>query len=164
MDVSFPVQPIQHLVPAHFDNEPPPYLICSGLVFTVLSVPYLDAKGAWDEFYSGSVTYLQGLVNQPPSSAGDEVVVLAQVLAHHDNLGYEDLTDLRLLKFNGQPVRSLRHLNELISTSNGDFFTFEFAPEDGGRMIVLERENNELATKEVCREHSIGSAYCNANR
>ncbi|EJK64737.1 hypothetical protein THAOC_14498, partial [Thalassiosira oceanica] len=158
LEVSFPVQPIQHLVPAHFDNEPPPYLICSGLVFTVLSVPYLDAKGAWDEFYSESVTYLQGLVNQPPSSAGDQVVVLAQVLAHRDNLGYEDLTDLRLLKFNGQSVRSLRHLNELITTSNGDFLIFEFAPEDGGRMIILERENNERATKEVCHEHSIGVA------
>ena len=49
IDVSFPVSPIKSLVPSHFNNEPPPYVICSGFVFTALSVPYLEAKGAWND-------------------------------------------------------------------------------------------------------------------
>mmetsp|Transcript_23201 Transcript_23201/g.50229 ORF Transcript_23201/g.50229 Transcript_23201/m.50229 type:complete len:591 (+) Transcript_23201:102-1874(+) len=157
-EVSFPVSPINSLVPSHFNNEPPPYLICSGFVFTALSVPYLEAKSAWSDYYTDNVSYLLGMVNAPLEQEGDEVVVLAQVLAHRANLGYENHYDLHLLKFNDVDVRSLRHLNELISESAGPFMTFEFAPKDGGGMlVVLDRDTNDRVTKEICSEHSIGS-------
>ena len=159
MEVSIPVSPVKHLVPSHYDNRPPPYLICSGFVFTALSVPYLDAKGAWDDFYTGNVSYLLGLVHMPLEQKDDEVVVLTQVLAHPTNLGYEHLIDLHLLKFDGIAVKSLGHLNSLISECEKEFMTFEFAPEDGGRLIVMERALSEHATKDVCEEHSIGSHY-----
>ena len=35
----------------------------------------------------------------------------------------------------------------------------EFAPEEGGRLIVMERALSEQATEDVCKEHSIGSHY-----
>ena len=159
MAVSFPVCPIKSLVPSHFSNAPPPYLICSGFVFTALSVPYLEAKGAWNDFCGENVSYLLGLVNAPLKQEEDEVVVLAQVLAHRGNLGYENFFDLHLLKFNDVEVRSLRHLNELIDKSEGPFMTFEFAPEDGGRLIVLDRATNDQVTKEVCSEHAIGTPF-----
>ena len=164
MEVSCSVAPIKHLVPSHFCNNegmsvPPPYLICSGLVFTALSVPYLEAKGAWSDYYTDSISYLLGLVNSPLKEEGDEVVVLAQVLAHRANLGYENCFDLHLLKFNDIEVRSLRHLNELIDESKGKFMTFEFAPKDGGRLVVLDRGKNDQVTEEVCSEHSIGAPF-----
>mmetsp|Transcript_26623 Transcript_26623/g.53351 ORF Transcript_26623/g.53351 Transcript_26623/m.53351 type:complete len:573 (+) Transcript_26623:75-1793(+) len=162
MEVSIPVSPIKDLVPSHYNNKPPPYLICSGFVFTALSVPYLDAKGAWDDFYTENVSYLLGLVHTPLKQKGDEVVVLAQVLAHDANLGYEHWIDLHLLKFNGVEVKSLGHLNDLISENmrkEEQFMTFEFAPEEGGRLIVIERALSEQATEDVCKEHSIGSHY-----
>jgi len=156
IDVSFPVSPIKSLVPSHFNNEPPPYVICSGFVFTALSVPYLEAKGAWSDYYTDNVSYLLSLVHEPLKRDGDEVVVLAQVLAHRANLGYENLYDIRLLKFNDVEVRSLCHLEGLIGESTGRFMSFEFAPEDGGRLVVLDREANDQVTREVCSEHSIG--------
>eukprot|EP00986_Skeletonema_menzelii_P015171 scaffold11190_cov156-Skeletonema_menzelii.AAC.1 len=159
MEVAIPVSPVKHLVPSHYNNRPPPYLICSGFVFTALSVPYLDAKGAWDDFYTEDVSYLLGLVHTPLKQEGDEVVVLTQVLAHEANLGYEHLIDLHLLKFNGVEVKSLGHLNTLISENEEQFMTFEFAPEEGGRLIVMERALCEQATEDVCKEHSIGSHY-----
>ena len=162
MEVSIPVSPIKDLVPSHYNNKPPPYLICSGFVFTALSVPYLDAKGAWDDFYTEDVSYLLGLVHTPLKQKGDEVVVLAQVLAHEANLGYEHWIDLHLLKFNGVEVKSLGHLNDLISENmrkEEQFMTFEFAPGEGGRLIVMERALSEQATEDVCKEHSIGSHY-----
>ena len=159
MEVSIPVSPVIDLVPSHYKNKPPPYLICSGFVFTALSVPYLDAKGAWDDFYTENVSYLLGLVHTPLKQKGDEVVVLTQVLAHEANLGYEHLIDLHLLKFNGFEVKSLGHLNTLISENEERFMTFEFAPEDGGRLIVMDRALCEQATQDVCKEHSIGSHY-----
>lgn len=156
IEVSFPVSPIKSLVPSHFNNEPPPYVICSGFVFTALSVPYLEAKGAWSDYYTDNVSYLLSLVHEPLKHDGDEVVVLAQVLAHRANLGYENLYDIHLLKFNDVEVRSLAHLKELISESTGQFMTFEFAPKDGGRLVVLDRETNDRVTREICSEHSIG--------
>lgn len=159
MDVSIPLLPIKHLVPSHYNNKPPPYLICSGFVFTALSVPYLEAKGAWDNFYTDDVSYLASLVNAPLKQKGDEVVVLAQVLAHQANLGYENFIDLHLLKYNDVEVRCLRHLQELISESTGPFMTFEFSPKDGGRLIVLEHEMSKQATADVCAEHSIGAPF-----
>ena len=155
MEIKFPVSPVKSLVPSHFNNEPPPYFICSGLVFTALSVPYLEAKGAWSDYYSNSVSYLLGLLHSPLKQEGDEVVVLSQVLAHRANLGYENYFDLHLLKYNNVDVRSLAHLKELVNESTGPFMVFEFAPEDSGRLVVLDREANDQVTKEVCSEHSI---------
>jgi hypothetical protein len=164
ISVSFPVSPIKSLVPSHFNNEPPPYVICSGFVFTALSVPYLEAKGAWSDYYTDNVSYLLSLVHEPLKQDGDEVVVLAQVLAHRANLGYESLYDIHLLKFNDVDVRSLGHLKELIGESRGQFMTFEFAPKDGGRLVVLDRETNDRVTREICSEHSIGKPYVLRNR
>lgn len=159
IDVSFPVSPIKSLVPSHFNNKPPPYLIASGLCFTCLSIPYLEKKHAWSDFYTDNVSYLLGLVNKPLKQEGDEVVVLAQVLAHRANRGYEHFFDLHLLKFNDIEVRSLLHLKDLVDNSNAEYMTFEFAPKDGGRIVVLDRVNNEQVTKEVCGEHSIGKHF-----
>mmetsp|Transcript_1402 Transcript_1402/g.2862 ORF Transcript_1402/g.2862 Transcript_1402/m.2862 type:complete len:614 (+) Transcript_1402:72-1913(+) len=159
MDVQIPLLPVKHLVPSHFNNKPPPYLICSGFVFTALSVPYLNAKGAWDDYYTDNVSYLLGLANSPLEKDGDEVVVLAQVLAHKANLGYENYVDLHLIKFNDVEVRCLRHLHELISESTGPFMKFEFAPKEGGRLIVLDRALNDQATNDVCAEHSISTCF-----
>lgn len=159
MEVSIPVSPVKHLVPSHYDNTPPPYLIVSGFVFTALSVGYLDAKGAFDDYYTNDVSYLLGLVDAPRKQEDDEVVVLTQVLAHETNLGYEHLIDLHLLKYNGVEVNSLDHLNNLIKESEEQYMTFEFAPEEGGRLIVMEKAVCDQATKDVCKEHSIASPY-----
>jgi S1-C subfamily serine protease len=159
MDVSVPLTPMDALVPSHFHNKPPPYLICSGFVFTALSVPYLEAKGAWDDYYSDSVSHLLGLVHTPLQQKGDEVVVLSQVLAHKANLQYENYMDLHLLEFNGIEVKSLVHLQQLIDESTGPFMTFQFAPKDGGKFVVLDHENHGGTTKAVCEEHSIGAPF-----
>lgn len=150
-----PVSIPKRFVPSHWSNQPPPYLIVSGLVFTVLSRPYLEACDAWDNFVSNNVSYLLCLADKAMEQEGDQVVVLVQVLAHRQNLGYDRLTDLHLEKVNGERVRSLRHLNALIQESSDEFLRFEFA---GNRIIVLERSHVESSTKEVCEEHSIRRA------
>jgi len=51
----------QKVVPHHWDNQAPPYLVCGGLVFTCLSLPYLHAEGAFERFQSTELTYLAHL-------------------------------------------------------------------------------------------------------
>eukprot|EP00977_Amphora_coffeiformis_P025424 scaffold19753_cov231-Amphora_coffeaeformis.AAC.2 len=146
------------LVPAHFDNRPPPYMIVGGLVFTPLSVPYLFASNAWDEYVSDNVSYLLGKWHSSKQEENDEVVVLSHVLAHQENLGFDTLGDLHLEKCNGEKVRSLNHLKRLLEDCTEQFVRFEFAPNK--QIMVLEHANLERVTQEVCAEHSIPKPSC----
>ena len=158
MDLECPVSIRRRLVPSHFENHPPPYLIVGGFVFTALSIPFLDASDAWREFVSENMSFLLGKVKQPLQRHTDQVVILPQVLAHRSNLGYDKLSDLVLEKVNGQTVHSLEHLKQILDHDNDhDFLTFEFKP--GNEIVVLERSQVEQATKDVCREHSILRPY-----
>ena len=69
-----------------------------------------------------------------------QIVVMASVLAHRANLGFEELRDLHLSHFNGQPVRSLSHLVELVSAASTEqereHMRFEFEP--SGHVVVVE--------------------------
>jgi hypothetical protein len=159
MDVKVPLTRIPSLVPSHYNNKPPPFLICSGFVFTALSVPYLEAKDAWGDYYSDSVSHLLGLVHEPLKQRGDEVVVLSQVLAHKSNLGYEHLMDLHLIEFNGVEVRCLRHLQQMIDESTEPFMSFQFSPKETGRLVVMDRKINDKVTEDVCSEHCIGMPF-----
>jgi hypothetical protein len=154
LEMDVPVGILSRLVPTHYNNQPPPYMIVMGLVFTALSVPYLDAANAWGDYMSDNISYLLGKMNEPLEREYDEVVILAQVLAHRENLGYDKYSDLHLTKFNGEKVRSLNHLKRLLDECQETFLRFEFAP-DGSRIVVLERSSMERVTREVCAEHSI---------
>ena len=53
------------------------------------------------------------------------MVVLSQVLADETTLGYEDQCNLRLLKFNQQPVRNLRHLADMVYRCKEGYMRFD---------------------------------------
>jgi S1-C subfamily serine protease len=155
LDVPVGIYP--KLVPAHFDNQPPPYVIVGGLVFTALSVPYLFASEAWESYVSDSVSYLLGKWRDPVEQPTDQLVLLSHVLAHKENLGYDTLGDLHLEKINNQKVRSLAHMKHLIDECTEEFLRFEFAPNN--YVVVLERCHLDNTTKEVCEEHSIPKPF-----
>ena len=157
IDLDCPVGISKRLVPTHWTNRPPPYVVVGGLVFTALSVPYLDSCGAWDHYVSANVSYLSTLVHRTLERETDQVVILIQVLAHRENLGYDTLGDLHLKTFNGQPVRSLQHLKALIDDCGTEFIRFEFLPDC--RIVVMERSTLDSVTREVCKEHSIQRSF-----
>jgi len=98
--------------------------------------------------------------HEPLRRKTDQVVVLAQVLAHRDNLGYDQLNDQHLVKVNGHDVRSLAHLSCLIEEErrNGaEFLRLQFGP-PGRRVVVLEVSELDRVTREVCKEHAIPKA------
>ena len=153
MDVDVPVSIPKRLVPSHWSNQPPPYVVIGGLVFTALSVPYLAASGAWDGYVSPNMSYLLSLLHRSIEHEMDQVVILIQVLAHRENLGYDTLTDLHLETLNGEPVRSLQLLKGMVDDCQEKFLRFEFSPDS--RIVVLERSTLDSVTRDVCTEHSI---------
>ena len=56
-----------------------------------------------------------------------QVVVLSQVLACEATLGYEDYCNIQVLKFNGTPVRNLRHLALVVSSCEEKYMRFDLA-------------------------------------
>jgi S1-C subfamily serine protease len=153
IELMVPVDIGRRLVPGHWNNQPPPYMIISGLVFTALSAPLLYAINAWEGYVSDNVSYLLQKVTASMEEPTDEVVVLVQVLAHSENLGYDQLSDLHLAKFNGEKVKSLKHLLSLVMANKESFIKFEFAPH--GTIVVMERSSIDRVTTDVCDEHRI---------
>lgn len=156
-DLQVPVSIQGRLAPTHFQNQPPPYIVVAGLVFTALSIPYLSAYHAWEDYISDSICYLLNHSEKPLEQNTDQIVVLAQVLAHPKNLGYDMLQDLHLRKVNGQDVRSLQHFRTLLTECEDEYIRLEFAPND--TCVVLERASLDQVTKEVCEEHFISKEY-----
>ena len=179
--LSIPVSMTYDLVPSHFHNQPPPYLLMGGFVFTVLSVPYLHALDAFEDFVSDDISYLLTLWRHDPEpppllpddnnskrsgavpdiSDNQEVVILTQVLIHSSNLGYEHLSDIVLEKVNGHTVRSLQHLHTIVQEEcdkdGVHFLELQFAPNE--RLVVLETSSIVQATNEICEEHNIQKPY-----
>lgn len=166
IQVEVPVTPSVRPVPAHHNNDRPPYLVVSGLVFTELSAPLLEEWGAWDEYVSANVSYLVALEAKGYGEReGDRIVVLSQVLAHRENLGYDQYGAMHLEEVDGVEVRNLRHLKSLLEEGGGKdgkkkgdgFVRFGFAPD--GTQVVLERRRMEEVTTEVCQEQSITKRF-----
>lgn len=53
------------------------------------------------------------------------MVILSQVLACDATLGYEDLFNTQVLKFNGNPVRNLHHLAHMTASCTDPFMRFD---------------------------------------
>jgi S1-C subfamily serine protease len=158
--IDVPLSPSFSLVPKHWDNRPPPYLVMAGLIFSPLSVPYLEACNAWDEYVSDPISHLVGQIRKPQENEGDQIVILVQVMAHPLNLGYDQFCDLQLSTFNDVKVRSLRHLHQLIQECLDDYVRLEFMP--SGNLVILKRETIQTVTDQVCQAHSIQTPYYNA--
>eukprot|EP00879_Flechtneria_rotunda_P011648 GHRR01012168.1.p2 GENE.GHRR01012168.1~~GHRR01012168.1.p2 ORF type:complete len:166 (-),score=14.90 GHRR01012168.1:2427-2924(-) len=84
------------LIPAHLSNRDPSYFLVSGLVFTVACEPYLESEYGADWMSEAPVKLLDRLYTGMPSAAGEQVVVLGQVLADEATLGYEDICNVQV--------------------------------------------------------------------
>ena len=155
----------------------PSYLMVGGLVLIALSREYLQVEfnpeqmiefDRWSEEYK-----VLALAESTSPSEGEEVVLLSQVLSNPCNIGYEMQRNTRLLSFNGNVVKNLKHLYSLIEKSEIDMtasannhagssdeikapFVFEFS---GGQVIVMDGKAAIEAREQICREHFISSPY-----
>ena len=133
----------------------PPFLVVAGLVFVEVTEAYLRNEYG-DEFsYDAPVSLVQTMVHGMRSHTDEELVVVSKVLANEISLGYEHVTNAALKTSQGQPVRNLRHLTELVDETlrAGDTF-LEFGLEQGER-IVLSAHAVPAATTEVLEANAI---------
>ena len=149
------VSVVEKAVPAHIRGNMPPFLVVAGLVFVEVTEAYLRNEYG-DEFsYDAPVSLVQTMVHGMRSHTDEELVVVSKVLANEISLGYEHVTNAALKTCQGQPVRNLRHLTELVDETlrAGDTF-LEFGLEQGER-IVLSAHAVPAATTEVLEANAI---------
>jgi S1-C subfamily serine protease len=137
----------------------PSYMVVGGLVLTALSHEYLTHEfdtEHMDDFELWADEYrLLALADTVKTRPDEEVVMLAMVIAHNCNIGYEKFSNHQLLKFNGEEVRSLRHLKQVVDTAKAsgcEQLVFEFT---SGRFLVLDAKAAFAAQEEILREHFI---------
>ncbi|KAL0370570.1 UNVERIFIED_CONTAM: Protease Do-like 2, chloroplastic [Sesamum angustifolium] len=150
MKVQVVLNPRVHLVPYHIEGGQPSYLIVAGLVFTPLSEPLIE------EECEDSIG-LKLLAKARYSMAkfkGEQIVILSQVLANEENIGYEDMSNEQVLKLNGSWIRNIHHLAHLVDSCKDKYLVFEF---DDNFLVVLERESALAASTSILKGYGIRS-------
>ncbi len=148
----------------------PSYLMIGGMVLVSLGLEYLhtefetDHMGDYEQW--GDEFKLLALAQESKTEDVEEVVLLSQVISHSCNIGYETYRNLHLESFNGEKVRSMRHLKDLVDyavqrverggAGKDAFITLEFA---NGQIIVLDEEAAVGAQAQIASEHFIQS-FC----
>ncbi|CAM9648988.1 unnamed protein product [Ectocarpus fasciculatus] len=152
ISVTVPLSVSDFLCPVHFGGRAPSYFVLGGLVFTVMSAPYLEHE---IEEGAGGLAHLLSTAEHGVRASNDEdIVILTQVLAHEVNVGYEGFSNMQLLSFNGERVKSLRHLVRLADANRQEFLRFELFRD---RLVVLEAAGVPEATTQICKDNSIPS-------
>jgi len=95
----------QMLVPYYEYGRQPEYVVTGGFVFQKLTRSYLTN---WGKDWDGKVTphllyYLRDMAFKPTAQRR-EIVILSYCLPAQINLGYTDLSQLVVSKFNGMPI------------------------------------------------------------
>ncbi|KAG0496602.1 hypothetical protein HPP92_001136 [Vanilla planifolia] len=153
-ELSVSIEPLKPLVPVHQFDKLPSYYIFAGLVFIPLTQPYLHEYG--EDWYNTSPRRLcERALRDLPQKAGQQLVVLSQVLMDDINTGYERLSDLQVKKVNGIEVENLRHLRSIVEGCNEESLRFDL---DDERVIVLNYQNAKMATSRILKRHRIPSS------
>lgn len=77
-----------------------------------------------------------------------------QVLANELNIGYEDMSNQQIIKFNGVRIKNIHHLAHLIDSCKDKYLCFEF---EDCYAAVLEREAVAAASSSLLRDYGIPS-------
>ncbi|KAJ0829145.1 putative peptidase Do [Helianthus annuus] len=143
------------LIPAHNKGRPPSYYIIAGLVFTTVSVPYLRSEYGKDYGYDAPVKLLDKLLHELPKSRDEQTVVVSQVLVADINIGYEEIVNTQVLAFNGQPVKNLKSLANMVESCTDEYLKFELEYQ---QIVVLQTKTAKAATVDILSTHCIPSA------
>jgi len=143
------------LVPYHEYDKQPEYIITGGFVLQKLTREYL---AQWGDDWSGKVSsqlyhYYREKSFKPTSERSD-IVILSFVLPMNINLGYSNLGQVVVKKFNGMTIRSISDILEaqkLNPESKYDVIEFEM----DHPVVVIPREQLPAANMFVQRNYGI---------
>ncbi|BDA41920.1 Protease Do-like 10, mitochondrial [Coccomyxa sp. Obi] len=129
----------------------PSYFIIGGLVFVPLSIPFLEHAYGGHAWRKLAPVQILALVAEYRERPDEQVVVLFQVLAAEINFGYKFQT-VRCQTFNGEEVRNLARLAELVDSCEDKYMKFGL---EGGKLVILERLQAIADAPRILQQHAI---------
>jgi S1-C subfamily serine protease len=147
------LKPPRYLVPELRRDVKPGYLIYGGLLFAPLTGDYLKTWG--EDWYETAPGHLLALYeNGVRRSSRRDVVVLQKVLAHEVNRGYHDLENLVITRVQGQRIKCLCDVLDILGETKEPFV--RFGAEDG-QEIVIDREMAAARSEEILARYGVPS-------
>jgi hypothetical protein len=125
----------ESLVRGPLYGEQPHYFVFGGLAFCPVTVNYAKAWG--DDWWDHAPRHLTGLIGRSVRFESEEAVVVCSILRAELNSGYEESAEALILMADGQQVRNLRHLVEIVESRETGLLVLETHE---GKQIVLDRE------------------------
>jgi hypothetical protein len=116
-------------------GERPRFFVYGGLAFCPLTVNYAKAWG--DDWWNRAPRHLTALLGRSARFEGEEAVVVCSILQAELNSGYEEAAEAMVVRADGQAVRNLRHLVEVVESRDSGLLVLET---HDGRQVVLDRE------------------------
>ncbi len=125
------------VVSRYRNGESAEYFIRGGIIFQSLSLPYLHAWGKdWRKKAPDDILML--LEEESFNTKSEErrdIVMLSHVLAHQVNRGFQYMGRQIIESVNGEPVKSLEHLSEVLNDLKQEKVVLSFYP-DGVPMVL----------------------------
>ncbi len=161
VSVQLPVSPTRPMVIPELKGTYPSYFVYGPLVFSNATAQYVGGLSGGKDNLLGFFTYVGSPLairrGDPPSSAGEELVVVSSpFLPHKLAKGYSNPVAEVVRAVNGVPIKNLRHLVELLRDSRDQFITFDFSRR-GGESLVFVRKEMLAATDEILTDNGIRS-------
>jgi S1-C subfamily serine protease len=149
LELSMPLRPVVHLVPAKRYDYVPEYFIYGGLVFQSLSRDFLGTWSKWRYRAPPELIhyYFSGLRTEERS----DVVILTQVLADEVNVGYQHLHSEAVVELNGTRPRGLTDFIDQLKAASG---TIEIRMSSNG-VIALDSDEVTRANDRILSRYRI---------
>jgi len=140
------------LVPMCRYDVLPTYYIYSGLVFSPLTLDYINS---WQEKWgcNAPIDLTVLLIDWRPSVKGEEVINMIYVLPHDVNKGYHDMADCIITEVNNKKVHNLKELIHIVENDTERKF-IEFKTKNDN-YIVLDRKKAAKANAEILQIYGI---------
>lgn len=139
-------------IPANQYDVVPSYFIYAGMVFQVLTQPYLSQEWGKEWQQKAPVRFVEKALYAAKEKANQEVVILSQILAADINVTYQQYVPNILTHANNVPVKNLRHLVELVESNKAPFIRLDLESE---RVIVLDSTEASVQSTEILESHNI---------
>jgi S1-C subfamily serine protease len=161
VQLDVPVKPAQPGLIPSLDGAYPSYFVYGPIVFSSASMEYVSGllrrNGMGNMMGVVTSSLVKRMLDKPQFPGEGLVVVAAPFFPHRLSQGYSNPMGLVLLKVNGDPVRSLTHLVELLRDQTGEFVTFEFEGVFTETLVFAHKEVL-AATEAILTDNGVRSA------
>lgn len=152
MQVEVPVQATPEQLMKPLNGTYPSFFVLGPMCFTGVSEEHADRLSRAMLERKSPIATRKG---DKPRFEGEELVIgPARLFSHPIMKGYE-LPFFPVLKtLNGTPVKNLKHLVELVSTSTDKYLVFEW-DDEAAETVVFDREELLKSTDDVLEENQV---------